>query len=379
MASVTIWSRIEPRCRTEDMKAGLEARVHDPLWLLARQWQMSEFVGRDAGSPVTVQVQTTTATFDRYASGTEPGRKYDGRVSIEALVERETVRPAKAGSDLRQAAEAGLHFMRLLDAAHLTRLRTAYLAQYPLIAQTGGDDDAAQFSSIVSGRAPDGIRLHADLIQAGANLPALPSIAATDHDAVLGVMKAWLAWYGSLFSEPAGANSWSPDRMEYRFALGAADDPGSFVAQEYDGGSIDWYTFDRSSKAVAGGSAHRSTSTRTVMAAPVTFRGMPARRFWEMEDASVDIGALTAAAEDLGRLLLREFALIYGNDWFQIPVAVPAGCEVSIDALSVADTFGVNTAVPHYADADGADGRWRMFSLSTDIPATDAASASTQS
>ena len=48
------------------------------------------------------------------------------------------------------------------------------------------------------------------------------------------------------------------------------------------------------------------------MAAPVTFRGMPARRFWELENAAVDIGALTAGAEDLGRLLLREFALVYG-------------------------------------------------------------------
>jgi hypothetical protein len=33
-----------------------------------------------------------------------------------------------------------------------------------------------------------------------------------------------------------------------------------------------------------------------------------------MEDAAVDIGALSAAAKDIGRLLLREFGPIYGND-----------------------------------------------------------------
>jgi hypothetical protein len=95
---------------------------------------------------------------------------------------------------------------------------------------------------------------------------------------------------------------------------------------------------------------------------------MPTRRFWEMEDAAVDIGSLSAGAEDLGRLLLREFALIYGNDWFQIPLAVPVGCQVVVNSLSVLDTFGIATTIPHYAAADGALGRWRMFSLDANGP-----------
>jgi hypothetical protein len=376
MTSITIWNRLEPRSRSQDMKAGLEARVHDPLWLLARQWQIGEFAGRDAGSPVTVNVQASAAALDRYASGAEAGRAYDNRLPLEALVEREAVRPARAADDLRQAAEAGLHFFRLLDGAGLlSRLGPFYLAQYPLAAPPGLDADAQRFAAIVAGRAVDGIRLHADLSQAAGALPPLPAITGTDRDAVLPVAQAWLAWYGSLFSEPAGTDAWSPDRMEYRFALGTAGGSGSFTAQEYDGGAIDWHTFDRSATALAGGSAQVVATQRSVVAAPVTFRGMPARRFWELEDASVDIGALTAGAEDLGRLLLREFALIYGNDWFQIPLAVPVGSEVRVDSLTVADTFGLTSVVPHYADADGAAGRWRMFSLSTDAGNLDAASA----
>ena len=110
------------------------------------------------------------------------------------------------------------------------------------------------------------------------------------------------------------------------------------------------------------------------MPAPVTFRGMPARRFWEMEDAAVDIGALSAAAEDIGRLLLREFALIYGNDWFQIPLLLPVGSEVNINSLAVTDTFGLTTTIPHYTEVDGSTGGWRMFALAADTP--DAALAS---
>jgi len=378
MPSITIWNRIEPRSRAADLKPGLEARVHDPLWLLARQWQIGEFAGRDAGSPVAVEVAATATALDRYASGAEPARAYDSRLPLETLVEREAVRPARALDDLRQAAEAGRYFSRLLDAAGLpARIGAAFLAHYPLAAppDPDPDPDARRFAAIVAGRVIDGVKLHADLSQAAGNLSPAPALTAADRDAVRPIAQTWMAWYGSLFSEPEGADAWSPDRMEYRFAVGAAGDSGAFTAREYDGGAIDWHTFDRSSTALAGGSARRTAIKKSVVAAPVTFRGMPARRFWEMEDASVDIGSLTAGAEDLGRLLLREFALIYGNDWFQIPLAVPVGSEVSLDSLTVADTFGLTDTIPHYADADGAAGRWRMFSLSTDTPSTEAASA----
>src|SRR5262245_9885107 len=129
MPSITIWNRIEPRCRATGLEPGLEARVHDPLWLLARQWQVGEFAGRDTGSPVSVEIQSTSAAFDRFAIGTGTGQAYDGRVPMETLIERETVRPSKGTDDLRQAAEAGLHFLRLLDAANLSTLRAAYLKQ----------------------------------------------------------------------------------------------------------------------------------------------------------------------------------------------------------------------------------------------------------
>lgn len=362
-ASITIWNRIEPRTRAQDLRHGLEARLFDPLWMLTRQWQLGEFAGRDAGSPLNVAVTSTTKAFDRYAAGTSKGQKYDGIVPLEALVEREAVRPVHAAVDLRQAAEAGLHFARLLDAANLSRLRPAYLAQYPLAASTG---DAAGLGNVVAGRVIDGIALHADVIAAGTKLPAAPAISDADSPQVLPVIQSWMAWYAALFSEPSQSMVWSEDRMEYSFAVGTAGDTGSFAAREYDGGAVDWYTFDKSVATLKGGAGKRATTTRNLMASPVSFRGMPARRYWEIEDGSVDIGALSAAPEDLGRLLLREFALIYGTEWFLVPVSVPEGCIVNIDALKVSDTFGLVTVVPHYSAADGGSVPWRLFAISPD-------------
>ena len=375
MPSVTIWNRIEPRARSQNMKAGLEARVHDPLWLLARQWQMGEYAGSDAGSPITVEVKATSSPLDRYAAGTEAARPYDNRLPLETLVERESVRPAQASGDLRQAAEAGQQFFRMLDAAGLTRLRGVYLTQYPLPAAAPADSGGQRLAAIVTGRVIDGVKLRADLRQAGNSLPALPALTQPDHDAVLPITKSWEAWYDGLFSQPVNHDVWSPDRMEYSFAIGSPGGSGSFVAREYDGGSVDWHTFDRSSTSLTGGTAHPVSITKRLVATPVTFQGMPAARFWELEDASADIGSLTAAAEDTGRLLLREFALIYGNDWYQIPLTVAAGSEVSIDALTVLDTFGLNTVIPHYSAVDAASGRWRMFALSTDPAAAPAVEA----
>jgi hypothetical protein len=48
------------------IEEGLAARVHDPLWLLARQWQLGEFGGKDAGTPAVVQVAGTTTPVNAW-------------------------------------------------------------------------------------------------------------------------------------------------------------------------------------------------------------------------------------------------------------------------------------------------------------------------
>ena len=37
MPSITSWNRLEPQSRSADVGEGSAAKVHDPLWLLARQ------------------------------------------------------------------------------------------------------------------------------------------------------------------------------------------------------------------------------------------------------------------------------------------------------------------------------------------------------
>ena len=91
--SITTWMRLEPRCRTADMSVGLQARVYDPLWMLARQWQLGELAGEDAGSPASASWQAEAAPISRFAPGVPTaaapvaGRPFDGRATpLEVLI-----------------------------------------------------------------------------------------------------------------------------------------------------------------------------------------------------------------------------------------------------------------------------------------------------
>ena len=71
--AVTLWNRLEGRARKEDFDRSLRAEIRDPLWMLARQWQLGEFKGEDAGSAAKARVQVDAARIDRYAVTSQDG------------------------------------------------------------------------------------------------------------------------------------------------------------------------------------------------------------------------------------------------------------------------------------------------------------------
>src|SRR5947208_3278843 len=104
MPSITSWMRLEPRSRDAEMKDSLQARIYDPLWLLARQWQLGEFQGEDNGSPIMARWRGEAAPITRYHAGAiapntpVDGARYDARTPLETTVEREIVRPSGDGT-----------------------------------------------------------------------------------------------------------------------------------------------------------------------------------------------------------------------------------------------------------------------------------------
>jgi IPT/TIG domain-containing protein len=380
LGSITAWTRLEMHARADDLnrgvETGLQAAVYDALWLLGRQWQMRELDGEDAGSPITARLTAETAALARWRpleSTKAAAAVPPGQVPLEALVEHERVLPprdrASGFADYRLAVDGGLQWLRTL-AARLPRrqdidgYRREYLRVRALRPPTRNERaklDAAtlRFIDLAVGRVPDGARLYVELQMTlpenGGHVPTEPAIRPPDHDAFRRAVVDWFGWWDGVFSQgTTGGQTWDAARMEYRFAVSAETSKGEVVltAPDYDGRRLDWYSLD-----AGGGPSLRARPekpskpgpqpiTRTLVPVPVSYPGMPAPRYWEMEDARVDFGSVAAGPTDLARLLFVEFATVYGNDWFLLPVdELPVGSLCRIDSLIVTDTFGRQTTV----------------------------------
>ncbi|MEU6578248.1 hypothetical protein [Streptomyces sp. NPDC046805] len=379
MASITSWTRLEPRARTGDLRPSLEAQVHDPAWMLARQWQLGEFLGDDAGTPVWVRVRGNADRLTRYRPGPAAGAAlpYDGATPLEALAEAEPEGPRATSTDLRSGAEAGQHLLRLLRAADLpaealSEAVAMMLDDFPLgLTGEEGTADAAteRYLSVLRGRVPDGHAL-AFTLHAAPSTPEEPGWGLPA--AAFAVLRDWLAWYDARhMTAPQGASpAWDARRLEHRFSVGLSEGgtPATLTAPGYQGGTLDWTDFTADGDTGLAAPAARERLLSTTFPAPVRFPGMPARRYWEFEDARVDLGGVEADPSDLARMLVAEFATVYGNDWYVVPVDVPVGSLTTITSVVVGDTFSSELGGPTLLPAPGAgtgDAHWSVHRLST--------------
>ncbi len=379
-SSITSWTRLEPQVANADMGASTSARVFDPLWFMTRQWQIGEFQGEDAGSPVRARVRATNAALTRAVFGELPpstapvqpvAQPYDPtRAPLETLVERRPMRPS-SDTDSRMlalAVEAGLHFLRMVELnTRAKKYRAAFLSRYlleqpPTQPAPVADDATRRFIDTMVGRAPDARRLAMAFRHPAASPltfdPAL-KIAAADLAAVQQVATSWLAWYDGLFAEPATAadDAWVPPRLEYAVSVATRlsaqpQDGVTLSASEFDGGRLDWSSFDINTTRLVDttGDTPFTALNETTIPSPVTFGGAPAPRFWEMEDAKTAYGLVPVGPTDLVHLMLIEYASTYGNDWYAIPLTTPVGTITRVDSLVVTDTFGVRSLVRPIGD-----------------------------
>jgi hypothetical protein len=316
-------------------------------------------------------VKGSSPTAISYDSSTLP---------LETLVERESIR-SDAGTNERLAAEAGQHFLRLLAFNNLEAYCQPYIEAYafdsPAERETL-DTETLRFLDLIAGRVPDGDLLYRGLtesLKTTGSLPPNPAIASENRDDVLSVVNTWLDWYRALLSDAGQTGAaWDSEHMEYKFAvsaMGADKNEIVLAAPEYVEGSLDWYSFVHRADAKLGAIGSSVQIKRSMMPAPLSFRGRPKRRWWEFENSQTDFGSVKAAPEDLSRLMLVEFALIYGNDWFILPFDLDVGSLARITRLEIIDTFGSTTTISPYTVVDGTDSSWRMFCLSPGTKAPD--------
>lgn len=377
MTSFTNWLRFEPRPRTTSLEESFEARVHDPLWLLGRQWQLGEFQGEDVGTPVHVQLSVADAQLDAVAVGGVVHSYDPGGQPLEMLVEQEAL-PETAAEAWRRAALHGLQFLRMLEAPLFARYRAEIVGRYGL-AVTPADTNAEHpldhaFKAVTAGRLPDGFVMAAEWrpwVEGSTAPPAF--IGTADIDRFRDTAERWLKWRETVFAQPAGKESaWSPSRLSYSVAVSGSNPDATLKATrialeapEYRGGRLDWYSFDTGQPGpfAQRPSAQVRTQTSVLLPTALAFRGMPSPRWWEFEDGTIALGNTDVAPEDLARLLLLEFAFCYANDYFVIPLQLTPGSICHINELVVTNTFGDVIRVEPVRSKASNEKPWRMFVL----------------
>jgi hypothetical protein len=370
--TVTMWNRLEGRPRTADFGRSLRAEVRDPLWMLARQWQLGEFEADDAGSPVEARLHVESRRLTRYRAGDAPAVVFDDALPLEATVER---RPLLLGLDLRLAM--GRRWLAMVALIH--DYRAAFIDRYRI--ELPDPDDPAQAAvcahsatwaamAAVAGRAMDGGALYEHLTASSAN-HAYDGVPVLDeHKADLDAAAArFVTWFRRLIEQPPADDAFDPQRFEYRFACAAPDGDGeqALVAEGYTGGRLDWPSVDFDPDAPALGAADPgapvTTHTYAGIPAPAAFDGMPNLRFWAFEDGRTNLGDVRPDTTDLAKLLFLEFGLVYANDWFVLPCDVPVGSLARVRGLSVTNVFGERFWIERAGSQP--DESWQRFGLYT--------------
>jgi hypothetical protein len=355
-ADVTTWAKIVPRRDTADPSVGLAARVADPLWMLARQYQFGEFTGDDGGEPVRVDVDVTWTPLTRWHPGTRPtgpveGLPLDrGHQPLESLVEDDRHLAKVQVPPVLAAVEAGARLARALRAADVGGVADSLLDQFAVVVDPAVSSDA---SDLFGGRAIDGFSVRAAIGRDAAVVP--DDLDADARSAAGGVIEGWVTWFDQRFGYSQRPTAWLADRLEHRFTVAAPHPDGGelvFHAPEYLGQGIGWTEFDRlpgGDPATLGAAADAGqiVSRRQTFRFPQHIRwpGMPVNRFWEIEDASVDFGIVQLSPTDIAGLLAVDLAVTASTDWYVVELPLPIGGAARIDRVIVTDVFGDRTSI----------------------------------
>ncbi len=380
--TVTMWNRLEGRPRTAQFDRALKAEVRDALWMLTKQWQMGEFRGEDAGSPIAAKIHVVTTRLNKYRPGQHAAETFDDSTPLEAAVERRPI-PWRVGDqnislDIRLLM--GRQWLKMLG--EVGDYGQLYIDQYPVAmpppddALTRAQPEVLQQLAALAGRAMDGKLLYNYLV-AGPARHASDEVAvpAEARDAIDALGPTFVAWFDGLFYQPQGpeTNAWQPDYLEYQFSMSAPEDTGekTLAADEYYHGHLDWYNLDVDDGssglgAVGATSTLPTPITMSFIPTRVTFEGMPNTRWWAFEDRRANFGAMQPGTSDLVKLLFAEFQMVYGNDWFLLPLTLPVGSITRIKGLAVTNVFGERYWIePAGTGLDDDWQHWDMFTLST--------------
>ena len=226
-------SRIEGRTRDADPTEAMRLRVHDPLWMLARQWQMGEFRGNNTGTAMSVRC------IVRYGDwSSDP---------IEPVTEQINPR-----IDFLAKIESAVHFLDLMRSSglnvkeHLPGLIQSFPIDWNALDDSLVLPDAVtsqqehllnrhlqNYARAYRGKIFDGEALYNHLVQGQSFLKGDSEEAETKFK----------AWFQKKY-KPVSSDSQSWQEADLCYTVETNVAGKQFTGDRYQGGRLSWYTFD---------------------------------------------------------------------------------------------------------------------------------------
>ncbi|QHT69139.1 hypothetical protein GXP67_22090 [Rhodocytophaga rosea] len=376
-SALLIWEKLRPIPSSNDIAEALRCEIHDPLWLLARQWQLGEFKAEDAGMAAFTHVVTTSTPLQRFmGSGQNAASTYKAE---EKPINAQTEQLAPS-FDLSLRLEAGRMWQKMLINANKGQawevFRQNPLLQFkaPSLTYESGSSELSAYSyepysqivvALSNGRMVDGALLYKELQTRKASdfLPQADSVVNETGS-------KWVQWVNNRIgiAGPQTNTCWDAGRLEYRATISAIlpdNTAATLHMPEYNGQNMDSFSWEQAiaQQTLSDGldasqiTIHRNTFIPT----PVSFPSMPRARWWEFEDSTLDLSNLQARKTDLGLLLLSEFSLLYSNDWLLTPLTLPVGHLAQVRSMRVTDVFGVQS----YINPVPQNENWELFQITS--------------
>lgn len=281
--------RLEP-LTVPDAADATRGTVHDPLWFLTRQWQLGEFQGENASTPVKVEIDTTARHIVHRATGASLET-----VPPEVLVESEIDDWWTLGRRLRLGAQiaAGLK----LD-PETPWVLTDPPPPYDLVRPA--------WDGLAMWQRREDLAINPDIL---ADIP------------------------------PDTPPIWVENELIYDADDVFTADAVKLHVRRHRGGRLDWFSVDAD---VPEGtpSADPDKIPRRVVPARLDYPGMPRRGVWEIEDARADLSALAPDAVHTATQIMLNLYASHRDEWFDVPVPTPTGRILRIVRFTVTDSFG---------------------------------------
>ncbi len=387
--------RIEPHVRNageDNINAALSLSIHDPLWIMTRQWQMGEYNGNDAGSAVLAKICTKK---DKAQQLFNLNNNSDNRDTIADKPIEPLIEALPPNIDLQAKTESAYHFLnmarfKLNDNSLLRELQQYLAAKFPLTNKQiiiNDDDDKItrlqkETAQLKEECKPDAVEYKAAFNQLfdGYQLYISEEPVWTDfkegafEEPLSQLQQDYAQWMSENYNLKPN-DYWKKEEMNYRFGINFSDKEKSVLAAEnYDTGKVSWYSFSKDKQSEEQNEQTKASKEKYFSFIPsmVSYGGMPSKRLWEMEENAVDLGTtIGVGVRHFSNALLLQFATMYSNDWMMLPLEMSMNSLTEVDDVIVTDVFGERTYISNRKDNSENQqftNRWNMFGLSQKDP-----------